>query len=85
MYQVSEERTRIARNIRIIRMVRNYDQQYVASALKVSRSTLSTWENGVSEVTIENLGRLASILGLDSYRQILDFDPDGLFPKKVDQ
>jgi transcriptional regulator with XRE-family HTH domain len=81
MYQRSEERMRIARNIRLIRELRNYDQRYVASALQVGRSTLSTWENGLSEVKIETLIRLAVVLGLEDYRQIIDFDPDALFRK----
>ncbi|MBV9987882.1 MAG: helix-turn-helix transcriptional regulator [Chitinophagaceae bacterium] len=82
MYHPGEERFRIARNIKLIRELRNYDQRYVASALRVGRSTLSTWENGLTEVKIENLIRLAQVLGLDDYRQIIDFDPDALFKKK---
>jgi transcriptional regulator with XRE-family HTH domain len=82
MYQRSEERMRIARNIRLIRELRNFDQRYVASELEVGRSTLSTWENGLTEVKIESLIKLAIILGLDNYRQIIDFDPDALFMKK---
>jgi transcriptional regulator with XRE-family HTH domain len=82
MYQRSEERMRIARNIRLLRELRNYDQRYVASELEVGRSTLSTWENGLTEVKIENLIRLAEILGLDNYRQILDFDPEAIFNRK---
>ncbi len=73
---------RIARNIRLIRELRNYGQRYVAAELKVGRSTLSSWENGVSEVRIETLIRLAEIFGLTNYRQIIDFDPDELFRKK---
>jgi|GEM_PF-1039382 len=82
MYQQSQERIRIARDIKLIREIRNFDQRYVASELQVARSTLSTWENGLTEVKIENLIRLAEILGLDNYRQIIDFDPDQLFKKK---
>jgi transcriptional regulator with XRE-family HTH domain len=83
MYQRSEERMRIARNIKLIRELRNFDQRYVASELELSRSTLSTWENGIAEVRIESLIRLAEIFGLENYRQIIDFDPDALFaPKK---
>jgi len=57
----------------------------VASELRVARSTLSTWENGLTEVKIESLIRLAQILGLDNYRQIIDFDPDLLFKKKSEE
>ncbi|NCI47050.1 helix-turn-helix domain-containing protein [Sediminibacterium soli] len=82
MYQISAERLRIARNIRLIRELRNYDQRHVAAAMQVARSTLSTWENGVTEVRIETLIRLATVFGLDDYRQIIDFDPESLFRKK---
>jgi transcriptional regulator with XRE-family HTH domain len=82
MYQVSEERMRIARNIWLSRELRNFDQRYVASELGVGRSTLSTWENGVAEVRIESLIRLAQILQLENYRQIIDFDPDAIFKTK---
>lgn len=82
MYQRSEERMRIARNIKLIRELRNFDQRYVASELEVGRSTLSTWENGLTEVKIETLIKLAVILKLENYRQIIDFDPDLLFTKK---
>lgn len=81
MYQRSEERMRIARNIRLIRELRNFDQRYVASEMEIGRSTISTWENGITEVRIENLIRLAEIFGLDNYRQIIDFDPEALFKK----
>lgn len=82
MYQRNEERMRIARNIRLIRELRNFDQRYVASELEVGRSTLSTWENGLTEVKIETLMKLAEIFKLDNYRQIIDFDPDAIFTKK---
>jgi transcriptional regulator with XRE-family HTH domain len=81
MYRRSEERMRIARNIRLIRELRNFDQRYVASEMEVGRSTISTWENGITEVRIENLIRLAEIFGLSNYRQIIDFDPEALFKK----
>ena len=83
MYYPTQERIRIARNIKLIRELRNYDQRYVAAALKVGRSTLSTWENGITEVRIENLIRLAEVFGLEDYRQIIDFDPDALFKRNT--
>lgn len=82
MYERNQERIRIARNIKLIRELRNFDQRYVAAELQVGRSTLSTWENGLTEVKIEKLIRLAEILGLDNYRQIIDFEPEELFKKK---
>ncbi len=82
MYKNSKERIRIARNIRLIRELRNYSQRYVASAAGIGRSTLSTWENGLSDLNVDKLMRLAQILGLQHYQEILDFDPDALFKKK---
>ncbi len=83
MYQRSEERMRIARNMRLLRELRNFDQRYVAAELEVGRSTLSTWENGLTEVKIESLIKLAEILGLANYRQIIDFDPEAIFSKNT--
>lgn len=85
MYQLSEERMRIARNIRLIRELRNYNQRYVASEIGIGRSTLSTWENGLSEVKIEKLIELAQVFGLKNYREIIDFDPDALFSQQNTQ
>lgn len=82
MYRRSKERMRIARNVRLIRELRDYDQRYVAAQLSVARSTLSNWENGIAELRIETLIRLAEIFGLADYRQILDFDPDTIFRGK---
>ncbi|HVZ26221.1 MAG TPA: helix-turn-helix transcriptional regulator [Sediminibacterium sp.] len=70
-----EERMRIARNLRMIRELRNFSQQYVAASLQIGRSTLSSWENGMTDLHIEQLVALARIYHLHSYRQILDFDP----------
>lgn len=69
---------RIARNLRMIRELRDFSQQYVASALQIGRSTLSTWENGTTDLHIEQLMALARVYRLKNYRQILDFDPEKL-------
>lgn len=82
MYKLSEERIRIARNIRLIRELRNYNQRYVANEMGIGRSTLSTWENGLVEVKIGTLQKLARVFGLNSYLDIIDFDPELLFQKK---
>jgi transcriptional regulator with XRE-family HTH domain len=77
------ESIRIGRNIRMIRELRNYDQQYVASRLFIGRSTLSTWEKGITPVKTESLKKLAEVFNLQSYRQIIDFDPDRLLQTKI--
>lgn len=82
MYKVNKERLRIARNIKLIRELRNYNQRYVAAEMGIGRSTLSTWENGLTELKIETLQRLAEVFGLNNYREIIDFDPELLFNNK---
>lgn len=82
MYKLSKERIRIARNIKLIRELRNFNQRYVANEMGIGRSTLSTWENGLVELKIETLELLAIVYGLSNYRDIIDFDPELLFNKK---
>ena len=72
------ETSKIARNIRLIRELRCYDQRYLAGQLHIARSTLSTWETGATPVRIDSLVRLAEVLGLKNYREIIDFDPDAV-------
>jgi transcriptional regulator with XRE-family HTH domain len=79
MNRVNPELRRIGRNICQFRTLRNYTQKYVAKQLNISRSTLSTWENGTTPVSIERLIKLAEVFGVDNYRQLIDFDPNTIF------
>jgi transcriptional regulator with XRE-family HTH domain len=60
-------------NIRAIRELRNYTQDYVAGQLRVSIPTYSNIETGKTEVTLSRLEQIAQIFGVD-YEQILRLD-----------
>ena len=58
------------RNIKAIRELKNYTQDYVACQLQVSVPTYSNIETGKTEVTLSRLQQIAEILEVD-YQQIL--------------
>lgn len=47
------------------RQSKNYSQQDVADRLKVSRSTVASWEQGRRSIYMDDLYRIADILGVD--------------------
>lgn len=70
------EKTRVARNIKVIREIRNYTQDYVAGQLGIARSTYSNWEHGNVELKPAALSELAAVFGLPSYKKIIELNPD---------
>jgi transcriptional regulator with XRE-family HTH domain len=60
-------------NIKAIRELKNYTQDYVAGQLRVSIPTYSNIETGKTEVTLSRLQQIAEIFGVD-YQQILRLD-----------
>ena len=60
-------------NIKVIRELKNYTQDYVAGQLNVSTPTYSNIETGKTEVTLSRLEQLAQIFEVD-YLQILSLD-----------
>lgn len=51
-------------NVRALREDRDLRQREVAAVLRVSQNTYSQYENGVIELTAENLIRLADYYGV---------------------
>lgn len=51
-------------NIRNLREDHDYKQREVAAVLSVSQNTYSQYENGVIELTAENLVKLAELYGV---------------------
>ena len=51
----------IGNNIRIVREIRGFSQEYVASNLGVSQKALSKIERGESDVTFKRLGQLCAL------------------------
>lgn len=66
----------IARNIRIIRELMNYKQQYVADKIGCARSSVSSWENGKKCISIKNMKKLSEVFNLKDYTIITTFNPD---------
>lgn len=71
-------RARIARNIKVIRLLRNYTQDYVAGQLNMARTTVCAFEMGTFAVKHHNLVKLAEVFELPSAQAIIDLDPDKL-------
>jgi len=55
----------IGTNIKNIRELKNFSQEYVASEIEVSQSTYSRIENGTSPIRIDTLQRIADVLEVD--------------------
>src|SRR5215831_17015436 len=60
-------------NIKTIRELKNYTQDYVAGQLQVSIPTYSNIETGKTEVTLTRLQQIAKVFEVD-YQQILNLD-----------
>lgn len=56
----------LSKNIRFLRLKKNYSQEYVAEKLGYkSYTTIQKWESGVSEPSVAKLRMLADIFGVD--------------------
>ena len=68
--------TSVGEKIRLLRIKANLSQEELAQKLYFSNSTISNWEKGLREVSMENLHNLASFFGVkvsyfvDQYSQI---------------
>ncbi len=67
--------------LRATRLQSNYTQEYVADKLDVTTSTISRWENGETEITLQQAFRYAEVLELD-LRKVFAFlaNEDSLIP-----
>ena len=55
----------IGTNIKNIRELKNFSQEYVANEIEVSQSTYSRIENGTAPIKIDILQRIAEVLEVD--------------------
>lgn len=65
---------KILDNIKAIRAVKGYSQEYVANKLGCDYSTYGKIENGKSSLTVDRLFKLADILEVDVPRLLVDRD-----------
>ena len=68
-------------NIRKIREIKGYSQDYMAIELEVSSKSYYRIECGKTGLSISRLKNIAEILGL-SAGEIIDFDSKNIFLKK---
>jgi transcriptional regulator with XRE-family HTH domain len=57
--------SKVIGNIRTLRLIKNYKQDYLAVLLRCSQNSYSKIENGHTELTIHTLFRIAHILEVD--------------------
>ena len=57
---------RMGENIRAIRLMRNYSQDYLALKLKISQNAYSKIELGRTKVSVEKLLTIADVLDVDA-------------------
>jgi transcriptional regulator with XRE-family HTH domain len=63
--QVASKTTVVAGNIRKIREIRNYTQDYLAAKLGISQNAYSKIELGYSKLTLERLFQISAILEVE--------------------
>lgn len=66
---------KIGKNIRKIRELRDYDQQYMAEQLGISQSQYSKIEQGLKDISITILDKIATVLDVEkSLLETLEVD-----------
>lgn len=60
-----------AKNLRLQRKLKRVSQRELAIYLDIARSTVSAWENNISEPNIETLKHIREYLGV-TYNNLLD-------------
>ena len=54
----------ISKNIRIARLVKTYKQEYMAEEMGITQPAYSKIERGETDITVSQLRKIATILGL---------------------
>ncbi len=60
----------IQKNIKLLRIAKSYNQEYMAKKLKISQSGYAKLERGQTEITLNRLQQLAEIFGMPVYEII---------------
>lgn len=67
-------------NIKRIRELRSYTQEFIADQLGISQSAYCKLENGRSRLSLDRIEKLSTILGVSS-EDIFNFCEEKVFPK----
>ena len=68
----------VYRNIRLLREMRNFTQQYMADELGLSIGGYGKIERGKSDIKLSQLIKIAQILNTD-LNILINFDPNTIF------
>jgi transcriptional regulator with XRE-family HTH domain len=74
----------LGEKVRIIREMRGLKQGELAAKLGLTAGAYSNMERGISDMTVTRLQEIAKILQV-SASDILDFEPEKIFPIKRGQ
>ena len=69
---------KVGNNIKKLRELKNYTQEYMATALNLSQNGYSKLERDETEMSLNKLESIAKVLEID-WRAILDFDDKHFF------
>jgi len=72
---------KLGQNIRKIRELRNFTQQYMAENLQMTQGNYARLENEEIQMTEARLEKIASVLGCDA-ATIIEFTPEIFFSQK---
>ena len=61
------EKNYLSENLKLLRLRMQYTQQQVADFLSISQPAYVKYENGATEVSMENIERLAGLYGVSEY------------------
>lgn len=61
----NKARLLLAKNLRRLRLARGWSQEELADLANFHRTYVSQLERGITNVTIDNLQRLAEVLGIE--------------------
>ena len=74
----------INRNIKIIREMRNYTQEYVAEKLGMTQAGYCKIEKGISNLSLEKLNEIADILEVN-VESIIQFESEWYFKNSCNE
>lgn len=74
----------IGKNIRKVRELRNYTQEYMAEHLGLSQSTYCNLEKGLADIKLSQMTKIAKILDIDVIA-LLQFKGEKMLDDKKDE
>jgi len=69
----------LGKNIRMIRMAREYSQEYLALKTGINQSNIQRLESGTVEIKLHVLAKICSVLNVSLYFMLLLSDQNGVF------